>query len=455
MKRTINMTEGSPAKNILLFSIPVLLGTLFQQMYNMADTVIVGRFLGEDALAAVGSTGSTVYMVIGFTAGLSQGFSILIAQAFGARRQDDLKMLVAHALFLTVAISLLFTVPTVLLCRNILIGMNTPEEILHYAHSYLQINFCGILCTMAYNVAAGILRAMGDSKTPLFFLILSSFLNIGLDVFFIVVSELGTAGVALATIVSQGISAILCYGYMMRQYPFLRLCRSDFRLKPQQIARMLRTGIPMAMNQSVIALGIMIMQSGVNTFGASVMAAYAAASKVENLTSQPMTALGSGISVFCGQNFGAQRFDRIQKGVRQGLMMSFLTGCLGMILYFVAAEPIIHLFIADPSEELLLYAKQYLFTAVWFLPALAWIFLLRSALVGLGNGSLTLLSGLLELACRFLCVRFLLPFAGFWCVRLTNPITWVATCALFICLYIRWERTQIPREGEVSLNERT
>lgn len=442
MKKTIDMINGSPAKNLLLFSLPVLLGNIFQQFYNMADTVIVGRFLGEDALAAVGSTGSIVFLVIGFTFGLTEGFSILVAQAVGARLQDELRRLVARTMVLTVVTSVVFTLPTVLLCRQILLAMNTPENILEDAEGYLRIIFGGILCTMAYNVAASVLRAMGDSRTPLYFLILSSLLNIVLDIVFILYGKMGVAGVAVATVLAQGICAVLCFAVMFHAYPYLRPAREDFRFEPRQLLRMLRTGIPMAVNQSIIAAGVMIVQAGINGFGSTVIAAFATASKIENLAVQPMGALSVAVSTFCGQNYGAQRFDRIYDGVRKSMIMGTLLGILGIGFYYLAADQMVHLFISDPSAELMDYARKYLFTAVWFLPPLAWIFLLRNALVGLGNGAVSLLGGILELVCRILCIQFLLPVAGFWCVRLVNPITWTATGILFGVLYLRWEKAR-------------
>ena len=442
MKKNIDMTQGSPAKNIILFAIPVFLGSVFQQFYNMADTIIVGRFLGEDALAAVGATGSIVFLVIGFTFGLTEGFAVLVSQAVGARLQNDLRKLVARSLLLTILTSAVFTLPTVLLCRQILVAMNTPENIMAQSHAYLQIIFGGILCTMAYNVAASILRAMGDSRTPLYFLILSSLLNIVLDVYFIVSWKMGVAGAAFATVVSQGICAVVCFAFMFRNYPQLRPVRGDFRPKASQLLRMLRTGIPMAINQSIIAAGVMIVQAGINSFGSTVIAAFAAASKIENLATQPMGALSVGVSTFCGQNYGAQKFDRIYKGVRSSTLIGTLLGIAAFGLYFVGADQMVKLFVSDPSAELMMYARQYLFTAGWFLAPLAWIFLLRNALVGLGNGTVSLLGGILELVCRILCIQFLLEPLGFWCVRLVNPITWTATGLLFGALYLRWERQQ-------------
>ncbi len=429
-------------RKILLFALPVLLGNLFQQMYNMADTIIVGRFLGEDALAAVGSTGSIVYFVIGFTSGLTQGFSVLISRAVGARDQAQLRRLIGHAVSLTGVISAVLTVPTVLLSRQILIGMHVPESILEMAHGYLRIVFLGILCTMGYNVAASMLRAMGDSRTPLYFLVFSSVLNVGLDIFFLVVFRLGTAGVSLATLLSQGVSALLCFSYVFRNYRHLGLSGQDFRLNPKQTARMLAAGIPMALNQSIIATGIMTLQAGVNTFGPSIMASFAACSKIENLLSQPAIALSSGVTTFCGQNLGARRFDRIYRGVHQALAVGMLLGILGILFYYTCADTMIGFFVSDPSQELLAYARQYLHTTAWFLPVLAWIFLLRNSLVGLGHGLASMLGGLMELICRTLSVHFLLPVLAYRCICLTNPITWVLTVVVFFVIFLRWEIRQ-------------
>ena len=256
MNKTKDMTVGSPTKTIFFFSVPVLLGTLFQQIYIMADTIIVGQFLGEDALAAVGATGSTVYLVIGFASGLTQGCGILVSQAFGGHRLNELKKVVGTALLLTVVFSVILTIPTVSFSRQILLALHTPSNVLLYAHEYLRVIFGGILCTMAYNIAASILRSLGDSRTPLYFLILSSFLNIVLDIFFIATLHMGTAGAAWATVLSQGISALLCFWYMFHNYNNLRLSIRDLYPDPYRILCMIQSGIPMALNQTVTAFGL-------------------------------------------------------------------------------------------------------------------------------------------------------------------------------------------------------
>ena len=302
---TKDMTTGSPLRIILLFSIPVLLGNLFQQFYNMVDTIIVGRYLGEEALAAVGSTGCLMFLVLGFANGIAQGFGVMVSHAFGAKDFKLLRHYVALSLILTLIISLLLTIPTVTASRLLLAWMHTPENIIAMADAYIKVIFAGILLTMAYNVLSGILRGIGDSRTPLYFLILSSVLNIILDVVLIVYTGLGTAGAAYATIIAQGVSAVLCFFYMYRKYEILRTRREDYYLDSAGVKNMLAIGVPMALNYSITAIGTMIMQSAVNVFGSSVVAAFTAASKVSNIATQSMPTLGTAMATYCGQNLGA------------------------------------------------------------------------------------------------------------------------------------------------------
>ena len=320
---TKDMTTGSPLRIILLFSIPVLLGNLFQQFYNMVDTIIVGRYLGEEALAAVGSTGCLMFLVLGFANGIAQGFGVMVSHAFGAKDFRLLRHYVALSLILTLIISLLLTIPTVTASRLLLAWMHTPENIIAMADAYIKVIFAGILLTMAYNVVSGILRGIGDSRTPLYFLILSSVLNIILDVVLIVYTGLGTAGAAYATIIAQGVSAVLCFFYMYRKYEILRTRREDYYLDSAGVKNMLAIGVPMALNYSITAIGTMIMQSAVNVFGSSVVAAFTAASKVSNIATQSMPTLGTAMATYCGQNLGAGKYDRIYAGMRQGLFLCF------------------------------------------------------------------------------------------------------------------------------------
>ena len=436
---TKNMTSGNPLKIILLFSVPVLLGNLFQQFYNMVDTIIVGQYLGEDALAAVGSTGCLMFLVLGFANGIAQGFGVMVSHAFGAKDFPRLKHYVALSLMLTVIISVILTIPTVAASRVFLEWMKTPENIIGIADSYIKVIFGGIILTMSYNVASGILRGIGDSKTPLYFLILSSVLNIVLDIFFIVVVKLGAPGAAYATIIAQGVSALLCFIYMFHKYIILKTRKEDYYLDASGVFHMLSVGVPMALNYSITAVGTMILQGAVNVFGSSVVAAFTAASKVENLSTQTMPTLGTAISTYCGQNLGAGRHDRIYEGMKKGFYICILLAAGASAVCVFLGRFIVSWFVSNPSEDIFNYAMQYLTTIAWCMLPLAWIFLYRNALQGLNRGFVPMISGVVELVCRVLVIMITLKPFGYWAVRLASPITWIFTGLLLIVTYYVWE----------------
>ena len=437
---TKNMTEGNPLKIILLFSVPVLLGNIFQQFYSMVDTIIVGRYLGEEALAAVGSTGCIIFLVLGFANGVAQGFGVMISHAYGAKDHKLLKHYVALSLILTVIISVILTVITVLSSRQLLIWMNTPANIFEMANDYIQVIYAGIILTMAYNVAAGILRGIGDSKTPLYFLILSSFLNIFLDIFLIVTIPLGTAGAAYATVISQGVSAILCFIYMFRKFDILKIKREDIYIDRAGVRNLLSVGIPMALNYSVTAIGTMIFQSAVNIFGSSVVAAYTAASKVCNIATQTMPTLGTAMATYCGQNLGAGKFDRIFAGMKQAFFLCFAAAGLGAAICSFGGRFIISWFISNPTEEIFNYAMQYLHIISIYMLPLAWIFVYRNALQGLGEGFVPMISGVVELVSRYVIILFFAEPFGYEGVCYADPAAWVTTGVLLILTYFSWKR---------------
>lgn len=447
--RSIDMTVGNPTKNILLFSIPVLLGALFQQFYNITDTVIVGRFLGEQALAAVGSTGSMPFLVLGLTMGFTQGMGVLISNAFGARKPEFLRHLVALSMVLTVICSVTLSIPAVLLSRRILLLIDVPEDILDAANSYIRVIYSGVLFSMSYNTAVSILRAVGDSRTPLVFLMISSVLNICLDVLFITVFCLGPAGVAYATILSQAVSMTACFLYMFRSFEFLRVRRKDFYMDLQTVGQLIRMGIPMALNHSITAMGHMALQSGVNSFGPSVVAAYTSANKLETLFCQFNGALGTAMATYCGQNLGAGKLDRIYEGVRKALGLVAGIYVFGLALYFSAAPWLLKVFVKDPTAEMMEYAISYLHTSAWFLLPLALIFLYRNCILGLRNSFAPMAAGVVELICRGACIYFLLEPLGYWCIRLTNPIDWTVTCLFLAGAYYLWEYRS--RKGLIAL----
>lgn len=434
-----DMTTGNPLKRILVFTIPVLIGNIFQQLYNMVDAIIVGQFLGADALGAVGAVGSLMFLVLGFANGLAQGFGVAVSHAFGARDEKLLKHYVALSLMLTVIISVILTVPTLFYCRELLQWLNTPSNIIDMGEEYLSIIFAGIICTMAYNVSAGILRGIGDSKTPLYFLIFSSVLNVFLDLFSIVILKMGTGGAAYATVISQGVSALLCFVYMFGKFEILRTKREDYYFDLVSMKKMLSIGIPMALNYSITALGLTVMQAAVNVFGSSVVAAYTAASKIFNLIMQIPSSLGVTMSTYCGQNLGAEKYDRIFQGVRYGFILSFAVAAISFVCCVGGGSLFIGLFVNNPSEEILYYAMHYLQIVSVFFTFLSWIFVYRCSLQGLDQGLIPMLSGLLEFVVRYIVIRKYSGIYGYTAVCLADPATWIITAVLLMAAYYRWK----------------
>lgn len=437
---TKDLTTGSPMKIFIMFSIPILLGNLFQQLYNMVDTIIVGQYLGEEALAAVGTTGCLMFLVLGFANGIAQGFGVMIAQAFGAGNHKQLRHFVALIVVLTILVSLILSLPTMIFSKNLLMLLNVPDNILAMADSYIKVIFAGLILTMAYNVEAGILRGVGDSKTPLYFLLLASVLNIILDFVLIVFAKMGTAGAAYATVIGQGVSAVLCFIYMHVKFPLLRLSREDFYYDWDNSKKLLSLGIPMAINYSITAIGTMILQAAINVFGSSVVASYTAASKIINLTTQTMPSLGTTSATYCGQNLGAGKYGRIYKGMRCGFVLCAIVGVLGAVISLIAEPWMISMFIPNPTAEAMGYAHIYLVRACTCMIPLAWIFVYRSAMQGLNQALVPMLCGTVELVSRFLVIAIVSKPFGYSGVCWTDPACWLVTGVMVLAAYLLWER---------------
>lgn len=434
---TNDMTKGNPVKLILLFSIPLLVGNVFQQFYSMVDTIIVGRYVGVDALAAVGSTGSLVFLVNGFVSGITSGFSVLVSQRYGAKDEKGLKESVASAIKLSVISIILITIISVITAKPLLILMNTPSNIIEDATTYILIIYGGVVTTYIYNLLAGFLRAIGDSKTPLYFLIISSILNIILDLYFIIKLNMGVSGVGYATIISQGFSALLCIFYTYKKYKILRVHREHFKSSKKYNRTHLKIGIPMALQFSITAIGIMTVQAALNIFGSTVIASYTAASKVLQLVMQPAITFGVTMATYTGQNLGAKKYDRIKEGVKKCTVISLITSLIaGAVLIFIG-KYFVCLFISNPSDEILRYA-QYVLTlsAVFFIP-LGLIFIYRNALQGIGESFVPMMAGVYELVARAI-VAFTLPhFIGFAGICLSDPIAWLAACLPLAYTYFK------------------
>ena len=438
---TNDMTTGNPVKLILLFSIPLLIGNIFQQFYSMVDTIIVGRFVGVEALAAVGTTSSMVFLVNGFVMGLTSGFAVLISQKYGAKDEAGVKKAVASSITLSIIASIIVTFISVISAKPLLTLMNTPSNIMKDASTYIVILYAGNVAIIFYNMMAAILRALGDSKTPLYFLIVSSVLNIILDLVLIINFKMGVAGAAYATVVSQGVSALLCVIYTYKKYKILRLKKEDFKVKKKYYRRHLKVGIPMALQFSITAIGIMTVQSAINIFGSTVIASYAASSKVLQLVMQPATTLGVTMATYCGQNIGAKRYDRIKLGVKKCVQISIITSLISAMVLIFLGKYFVMMFVSNPDAEILSYAQQVLnISAIFFIP-LGLIFVYRNALQGIGDSFIPMMAGVYELVARAV-VAFTLPkVLEFMGICLADPVAWFAAVIPLAYTYYKREKS--------------
>lgn len=439
---TTDLTTGKPFSAIMKMSLPIMAGNMFQQFYGMTDTIIVGRLLGKNALAAVGSTTSLYNMILWFANGVAGGFAIILAQKFGAGKQEELRERLALSIMLSASISFLVTVFSLLLIGPTLHLMHTPAEIYPDAERYIVTALAGLTATVAYNMAAAVLRSLGDSKTPLFFLIFSSLLNIGLDLMFIGALGWGTRGAAAATVLAQAVSALLCVWHMKRRYPILHLERRHWVFVPADAWQMLKLGLPIGLMGVLTASGIIILQVAINSFGAATVAAYAAASKVENLFSFPLAAYGMTMSNFCGQNYGAGKYENIKTGIRQCLLLMAGTALLFMGILEIAGTFIAGLFVSAAEVEVIAMTTEYIRIIALFLPAFGAIMILRNSIQGMGHAGIPTLNGILESIVRILWTMWLIPHGTFHQLCFVNPTAW-ALAMLMLVLYYRmrvWKR---------------
>lgn len=440
---TKDLTSGSPLKVILLFSLPLVLGNLFQQFYALADTIIVGRFCGVSALASVGATGSVNYLILGFVIGVCNGFAIPIAQLFGARDYSDLRRHVANAAWLCIAGSVVLTISTVALTRPMMQLMQTPDDIIDGAVIYIGWIFAGIPFIFLYNMVAAIMRALGDSKTPLYFLILTSALNIGLDLLFIVPFHFGVLGAALATDISQVISGVLSFIYLRRKFDVLKMEKDDLAFSKKASIRLLGIGVPMGLQCSITAIGSVIMQWAVNVLGSTAVAAVTAAGKTQGLLTVPMESVGTAMATYAGQNLGASRMDRVRQGVNSAMLIILIYGVASAFVLHFTDVQIMSLFLDTAKEvDIVAMGREYLFwNSVFFVP-LGALIVWRYSIQGLGFSSLAMLAGVAEMVARTAVAIVLVPILGYFGAELSNPAAWIAAC-LFLYPAYRWTCRQL------------
>ena len=430
------MTVGKPSKIIIQFMIPMFLGNVFQQFYNVADSIVAGQFLGVQALAAIGSTGSLMFFVTGWMNGMSSGFAILVSQWFGAKKYDRMRHYVAMSVYLSIILSVLMTVGFLAANEPILRMMNYSPDIMPDVTAYMGIIYAGLIVTAAYNALAAFLRALGDSRSPLYFLIISAAINVVLDIVFIVYGGMGVDGCAYATVIAQAISALLCFIYIVKRYPILHLKREDFRISFRSWGRLLALGIPMALQFSITAIGTIIVQGAVNVYGEIYMAGFSAAGKLQNIIATVFSAFGATIATYVGQNRGAGKMDRVRQGVRTTQMMIIVYSVFAMAVVLLLGRYMMWIFVSPSETEVIDVAVLYFRTVFWCYPFLGSIFLYRNTLQGLGYGLVPMLGGVFELAARAAIVLLVAGHTSFVGVCLSDPAAWLSALIPLVPYYI-------------------
>ena len=431
-----DMTNGSPSKHILGFAVPMLFGMLFQQFYNIVDTIIVGKTLGVEALAGVGATGSINFMIIGFCMGVCNGFVIPVAQCFGAKKPADLRKYVFNGYICSIVFAIVLTLASVIFCRRILIIMNTPADIIDHAYNYIVVIFIGIPTVFLYNMVSGVIRSLGDSKTPVVFLVLSSIINVVLDFFLILVCKMGVAGAGWATVTSQLISGLTCLIYMYKKYDILKGDKSERVLDRRFITNLCMNGVPMGLQYSITAIGSTILQAAVNTLGSTYVAAMTAGSKMFNFTCCPFDALGSTMATYAGQNVGAAKIKRLGQGVRSAMIIGSVYSVLSLIALYFTTDYIALLFVNASETTIIALTRQFILASACFYIPLTGVNVVRFCIQGMGFSVFAISAGILEMIGRAFAAIILIPSIGFMGACLASPIAWIAADAFLFPAFI-------------------
>lgn len=437
-----DLTKGEPLKLILLFSVPLLIGNIFQQLYNIADLVIVGRLLGVEAFASVGAVAPLFFLIMFIIVGLTNGFAVITGQRFGAGNFAGVRNSVVISTILSIVATIIFTIVCSLLMHSMLHLLNVPPNIYNNAYWYIEIVVIGLIVTTFYNLFASVIRALGDSKTPLYFLIVASLINIILALIFIEIFNMGVAGSAVAVVVSQGLSVLLCLFYVKKKFPILHFKKQDWLIKLDEefyssAWEHLRVGVPMAIQFSILGLGVIIIQSVCNTFGSDVIAAVTAALRIEQIATLPMISFGVALATFVAQNFGARKFRRIRTGViHTSLLNIFLSILMAVIMRYWGAD-IIREFIGSATLNIIDIAHQYLLISTFFYIFLSQIFIYRNALQGMGEVVFPIVASIAELLMRAFAAVYLAIKFGYIGMFYSGPIAWVSACLILSIGYFK------------------
>ncbi|MBR5565462.1 MAG: MATE family efflux transporter [Roseburia sp.] len=441
-----NLTEGKPLKLILQFALPLFIGQLFQLFYSLVDTRIVGETLGESALAAVGATSTLSDLLMSLLIGILNGFGIVIATYFGAKNEINMKKAIASTILFGTGMAVIISILGLIFLAPILKFLNVSTDLLPNANAYISVILTGLVIATLYNVCASILRAIGDSFTPLLFLILSAILNILLDYAFILNLHLGVAGAAYATVLSQAVSAVLCFLYMWKKYPNLHLCHDDFCIDREVCNRMFATGLSMAFMSAFVQFGTFALQTSINTFGTYIIVAHTAARKASSIFMMPWSALGTTLATFCGQNLGAGKYSRIKIAMRDTTLLGWAWSLFVILLANTISPQIIQAITATTETEIIETATLYLRvdTAFYFVPTVICLF--RNSMQGFGDSKTPVFSSALELITKVLVAFLFAPVMGYWGIIICEPIAWII---MVIPLVVNTLRNPIFKKNDI------
>lgn len=439
--KSVSLSEGKILKSLVIFAIPILIGNIFQQLYNVADTAIIGNVLGDQALAAVGATSALYSLVIGFANGITNGFSVVLARVFGEKDEEKLKQTSALIYFLTVIISIILTLASVISLHSILVMLKTPENILPKTEAYLRIILTFAIVTMLYNMFSGILRAIGDSKTPLYFLLLSSALNVGLDFLFVKGLNRGIGGAAEATVIAQIVSVSLCIVYIWKKCPVLKFSMRYLKWDKALVKELLLTGFSMGLMLVVVSIGSVALQSAVNSLGEQIIAAHTAARKIDEIFMMPLGTLATAAATFASQNFGAGKYDRVYKGIKDAVLIAIGWSACAILIVFAIGKYMVKWLTGTSDAEIISNALMYMKINIVFFLVLSILLVLRSSLQGVGRKIVPVLGSGVELILKFGAVNIITNRLGYFGVCILEPIIW-GICAIMVLVdFVVYQKT--------------
>ncbi|WP_265459345.1 MATE family efflux transporter [Enterococcus sp. HY326] len=450
-----DLTTGTPIKLIFLFTIPLLIGNIFQQFYNMVDMIIVGQTLGTNSLAAVGATGSISFLIIGFAQGMTSGLAIITAQRYGAQDLRGVKRSFATSSIISLIVTIILTALSLIFLRPLLILMQTPAEIIDQSQEFIQVILGGIFAAMAYNLLSNMLRALGDSRTPLVFLIVAVIINVVLDIVFITTFHMGVAGAGYATVIAQLAASLGCFIYIKRKIPNLQLRRKDFQLSKQDFREHLNVALPMGFQSSIIAIGAVILQSALNSLGTKEVAAQAAASRIDQISMQPMMSFGVAMATFTAQNYGAKKYGRILTGAKQTLILSGSFSILAGALIIIFGRALVGLFVPQSDTEVFDLAQIYFIINGSLYWVLATLFIVRYTLQGLGQSVVPTIAGIMELIMRSLAALVLTSLFGYAGAAAASPLAWIGSVVILLFSFFKAIKKlrQLDAQQQLSLEQ--